>query len=124
MVKSDIFSLQWEGGGWPGAKQPPNELCLELVSLVFLHTFFSLAHSSARNHATRFSMFFNKSEGQQVFWANVLHQGVADTETHDLPCRKRSTNHCHTIRHTKESGLLLLQTQRQKTPKPVLDRAH
>jgi hypothetical protein len=40
---------------------PHNKLCLALVSHVFLHTFLAL-HSSARNHATQFSMFFSCSK--------------------------------------------------------------
>jgi hypothetical protein len=64
-----------------GVLNTPNKLCPALISLVFLH-------SSARNHATSFSMFsmnFLKEVKINQFayfslpmiCANVLHQGAS-----------------------------------------------
>jgi hypothetical protein len=57
---------------------------------------FSALHSSARNHATWFSMFFSSSKRRRSFYVcsslpmfsvNVLHHGRKDW-TYNLPCRK------------------------------------
>jgi hypothetical protein len=57
-----------------GAKHPPNELCLELVSLVFLHTFFGLAQLCKKpcNLVFNVLQFFKKMNNILLFFiANV-----------------------------------------------------
>ncbi len=69
---------------------PPKELCRALVSLVFLHTFFSLAQFCKKpcNPVFNFLQFFNSVKNVLLFFiASVLgtcsgHWGI---ETHDLP---------------------------------------
>jgi hypothetical protein len=64
-------------------------------------------HSSARNHATRFSMFFISSKKEKnilsiFFVVNVLRErptSWAQGVNLHLPCRKCSTNHWHNIKH-------------------------
>jgi hypothetical protein len=68
---------------WQGAKQPPNEFCPALVSLVFLHTFFGLAQFCKKTIQPGFQCFqFLKSFALQ-----------AQESSHNFPCRKCDTNH-------------------------------
>jgi hypothetical protein len=62
-------------------KKPPNELCPALVSLCLFAPFFSPLHSSARNHATRFSMFFSSSKS----YAHIFAFASAEIEPTTSP---------------------------------------
>jgi len=87
-----------------GAKHPLTSFVWRWFHLSFCAPFLAL-HSYARNHATRFSMLFSSSKrlknhsivsSAPLFWAHILNCRHRN-RTHNLPCRKCSTNHWHTI---------------------------
>jgi hypothetical protein len=128
----EMNAVSAKGGG---VYTSPNELCPALISLVLLHIFCRLLHSSARNHATpQFSMFVCSSGKKKarkktlcclllsIFWGSCFLQLKRSRYlTVDLSCRKCRTTHRHTIRHWGAKGHFLnfVQTHCQKRPKKL-----
>jgi hypothetical protein len=77
-----------------GAKHPLTSFVRRWFRLSFCTPFLAL-HSSARNHATRFSMFFSSSKRFSSITTSEPLLGA----THDLPCRNCSSTHWHSVRH-------------------------